>query len=367
MKFTIERDAFLAAVGAVRPTVLSNSGIPILCNLKLECAESVTISAHALDCCASVAVAAEIEKPGTITVDAQRLHGLLSGLSAGATVIVDLTELSLGIKSGRSRYRLPTLPAEDFPQLLSIDKPMAKLDLDETAIKRLFRRVEYAVERGGKRPHLQGCYLHPINGKLASCTTDGFVLALTTTDIAVRGAEGVIVPLRAMSQIAKMAGAETAIAWSKNLIQATSGGLTYVSKLIDGTFPDFQRIVPEANGVSIDINRDELLAAFERLNGIDARGPAIATWEGGGTKMTLTRAGLSDGDEEIEIAAPETPGQIPVACGYAVSTLSALTGSAVRIYVPKENAGMLVVDPEDATFTAVVMPAWQWTAKAVAA
>jgi DNA polymerase-3 subunit beta len=367
VKLTVEREAIVAAVAALRPIVLTNTQIPILTCVKIEASGAqMTIEASDLDHCAVATVPADAPHMGDVAVDAQRLYGLLSTLPAGAHVAMETTGDVLAVACGRSRYRLPALPATDFPKQLAPGDG-ASVSLDNDTAKHLFRRVAYALETDTKtRPWLCGCSLHTSGDDLMTVTTDGVCLAWSKTDIKAKGAPGIIVPPRAMSQIVKM-GEHVTLTWDRRVIRATSGALAYASKLLDGTYPDYPRVVPPAKGAYLAFDRADLLAAFERLGSVDAKGPAIMTWEAGAGSVKITREGLGHGSEEVECEPMAAAGLLPFTIEAATSTLSAFTGDAIRIRVPDDEGAALFTDPKDDEFTAVMMPAWLWMRKPKAA
>lgn len=364
MKLTVERDAIVAAVAALRPIVLTSTQIPILTCVKIEASGAqMTIEASDLDHCAIATVPADVPHMGDVAVDAQRLYGLLSTLPAGAHVAMETAGDVLAVACGRSRYRLPALPAVDFPKQLAPSADGASVSLDNDTAKHLLRRVAYSVSTDTKtRMFLCGCSLHAVEGHLQSVATDGVTLAWSKTDLPAKDAPGIIVPQRAMSQIVKM-GERVTLTWDRKVIRAVTGTLAYASKLIDGTFPDYPRVVPPEKGDYLRFDRKALLSAFERLGSVDAKGPAIMTWEAGATAVTMTREGLGHGAEEIEGEAASSAGLIPWSVEPTASTLRAFDGDAIRIRVPDGEGPALFIDPKDNEFTAVIMPAWLWMKK----
>lgn len=361
MTIIFERETLHAALSALHGISDAKSAIPILSCLKIEASGSkATISSHSLDHCASVSISAEVSEPAAMAIDAARLHSLVGMLPQGSTVTLKTSANSADLTCTKSRYKLPILPATDFPNMLAPSGKTSAATLTPDIASNFFKRTVFAVGKEPTRSYLMGCYLHAIDGTLASCATDAVALALSRCDVPHDGnVPGIIIPDRAMAQIAKMAEDEITLTWSDQIISAECGGVTYASKLREGTYPDYQRIVPDGNQF-LETGREELIDALERLDAIDADGPAFLEWEAKNGTASVSRDGTASGSEEIEITAQGKSGHIPFINRQIIPVLSSLSGDIVRIYLAKDKGPVRVTDPNDANYTAVIMPAWLW-------
>jgi DNA polymerase-3 subunit beta len=328
MRATVERSHLLRSLSHVHRVVERRNTIPILSNVLVRAdAGKLTLKATDLDLEVTETVAAEIGQAGGTTVPAHILHDIVRKLPDGAEVSLDTGDgAQLALKSGRSRFTLQVLPESDFPDLTTGEFP-TRFPLAAATIKKLIDRTQFAISTEETRYYLNGIYLHVVTvGKkpmLRAVATDGHRLAQAQVD-APAGAEkmtGVIVPRKAVGEIQKLVeggegdvDVEISDTKIRVTIPASGGGgdVVLTSKLIDGTFPDYVRVIPQGNDKTLKVDRGEFADAVDRVSTISSeRGRAVkmALTEG---KMTLSvnnpdsgsateELGVDYGSDDIEI------------------------------------------------------------------
>ena len=276
MKITIERAALLAAVGHAQSVVERRGTIPILSNVLIHAEDGgVTFRATDLDVEIADRARAAVDRPGATTVNAVTLHEIVRKLPDGATVELaeDGAAGRLNVSAGRSVFALATLPRQDFPEVASPDY-QSEFAMPAAQLKRLFDKSEFAISTEETRYYLNGVYLHVAEtdgGRvLRAVATDGHRLARVDAELPM-GAEdmpGVIVPRKTVKEVRRMLAEDDAtigLSVSDTKIRFASGELTLVSKVIDGTFPDYTRVIPTANAKQMTVDAGQFAQAVDRV------------------------------------------------------------------------------------------------------
>jgi DNA polymerase-3 subunit beta len=327
MRATVERSHLLRSLSHVHRVVERRNTIPILSNVLLRAdGGKLTLKATDLDLEVTDTVPSEVGQGGATTVPAHILHDIVRKLPDGAEVSLDTGDGSqLALKSGRSRFTLQVLPESDFPDLTTGEFP-TRFQLPAAALKKLIDRTQFAISTEETRYYLNGIYLHVVTvdkkPMLRAVATDGHRLAQAQI-AAPKGSEkmpGVIVPRKAVGEIQKLvegAGEEAIdVELSDTKVRVTipgSGGdVVLTSKLIDGTFPDYARVIPQGNDKILKVARAEFRDAVDRVSTISSeRGHAVKLGLTDG-KMTLSvnnpdsgnateELGVDYGSDDIEI------------------------------------------------------------------
>jgi DNA polymerase-3 subunit beta len=276
MKVSIERATLLRAVGQAQSVVERRNTIPILANVLIE-AEGAQISLRATDLDIEVVdrVPAMVERPGSTTVSAVVLNEIVRKLPDGALVMLtaDAAAGRLTVAAGRSTFSLPTLPREDFPVMASAEYACS-FTAPAPALRRLFDKAKFAISTEETRYYLNGVYMHVAqgdSGKVLRCVaTDGHRLARIDAPLPA-GAEtmpGVIVPRKTVGELRKLLeDDETAIAVSvsETKVRFATPEITLTSKVIDGTFPDYSRVIPLGNARRLEVDAAEFARAVDRV------------------------------------------------------------------------------------------------------
>ena len=276
MKFSIERAALLKAVAQAQSVVERRNTIPILANVLIE-AEGDTVQFRATDLDIEVVdrAPAKVERAGATTVAAVMLNEIVRKLPDGA--LVTLTENGttgrLNIEAGRSSFSLATLPSEDFPVMASSDYA-SNFSAPAPVLRRLFDKSKFAISTEETRYYLNGVYMHVADsdgGKVLRCVaTDGHRLARIDADLpeGAAGMLGVIVPRKTVGELRKLLEDDEmkiAVSVSETKIRFATPDITLTSKVIDGTFPDYTRVIPSGNTRRLEVDAAEFAKAVDRV------------------------------------------------------------------------------------------------------
>src|SRR3712207_5492551 len=287
MRVTVERAALLKALGHVHRVVERRNTIPILSNVLLRADEgSLRLKATDLDIEVTETIPADITEAGSTTVPAYMIYDIVRKLPDGAQVSLEMSPDmgQMQIRSGRSRFMLQALPESDFPDLAAGDLPH-RFTLPATDLKRLIEKTQFAISTEETRYYLNGIYFHTLDVSglpvLRAVATDGHRLA--RIEIAApsgsEGMPGVIIPRKAVAEIVKLVedGSETiTVELSSAKVRLTFDGVVLTSKLIDGSFPDYQRVIPAGNDKILVVERADFAKAVDRVSTISSeRGRAV--------------------------------------------------------------------------------------------
>lgn len=312
MRIIVERDALSDALAAVNARACGKMNIPILECVRIEASGSrLDILAHWMDACCSTEIPADVKAPGAAIVDAMKLAGLVNGFSPGAQVSVELVADHVELRAGRSRYRLASLPLDDFPAALAIDDPI-KITLSAKEVVALFQQPEPAVSDEIKtRPYICGIYLHNTPRGLAACATNGASLILSQTNLRAAPFEGILIPRERLSDVrAGVKSGNLDLEISPALLTAIYGNRRYTTKLIDGTFPDYARVIPERQPQAIVVTRTDLLSALQRLRVLlGDRNTITLRWGDAANSLTIVpHDHAAAGEETIDADGGEIAG-----------------------------------------------------------
>jgi DNA polymerase III subunit beta len=306
MKLTATRIDLIKAIGAAVRVVERRKTIPVLGNILLSTADgALAIRATDLDMEVSTSCAATVTAPGSTTVPAGMLHDILRKLPEGADVSVELGDIltQATIRSGRSRFTLQTLPATDFPDITTGEMAHS-FEIAAADLATMLGEVGFAISTEETRYYLNGIYLHVTDGadgmKLVAVATDGHRLARRTLPApeGAAGMPGIIVPRKAVAEIVRMldklGSQPVTLAMSTQKLKVETPDATLVTKLIDGTFPDYVRVIPAANGKRATVEAATLLGAVDRVATISSeRGRAV-------------RLGFADNRLAIDVTDPDS-------------------------------------------------------------
>ena len=285
MKISIERAVLLRAVSQAQSVVERRNTIPILANVLIE-AEGDQVSFRATDLDIEVVdkVNATVERAGSTTVNAVTLHEIVRKLPDGALVNLadDGATGRLTVEAGRSNFALATLPKEDFPQMASSEYA-ANFAAPAPVLRRLFDKSKFAISTEETRYYLNGVYMHVADGdggKVLRCVaTDGHRLARIDADLpaGAEGMAGVIVPRKTVNELRKLLDddeASIAVSVSETKVRFATPEITLTSKVIDGTFPDYGRVIPTGNTRRMEVDAADFARAVDRWQPLAANVPA---------------------------------------------------------------------------------------------
>jgi DNA polymerase-3 subunit beta len=362
VKITVERDAFLAALNQISGRVKADSSIPILSHVLVDARDDrVSVTANNLSCCCSGSVPAEIEREGAIALPSDRLSKLLAGSAHGGQVVIEADSDRAKVKVNRSNYQFATLPATDFPENFEPQDPTT-LTITPVEATRLFKVPASCVGVDQGRPYLHGIFLHWAISTITACATDGHRLVRTQVAKTSDKFDGVIVPDFACAAIAKLADlGDIKLRIGHGFIAAAAGDIRYVSKLIDGTFPDYSRVIPEASSPHITVDSSELDAALSRLlAACDPKGIKTIklSWDDNPSSLAASiNSDLASGEEELECdTAERSAGYVGMQMEYLRAMIDAAGGKTVRLFVGASSDPMRIEAPHAPDFVGVIMP-----------
>src|SRR5665811_1654047 len=277
MKVTVERAELLKSLGHVHRVVERRNTIPILANVLIK-AERGKLSMKATDLDLEVidSVAAEVSPGGATTVPAHMFYEIVRKLPEGAQIVIEGSgdRAVLSIRAGRSRFTLQTLPESDFPDLAAGEMTHS-FKLAAADLKRLIDKTQFAISTEETRYYLNGIYLHTAGtakaGTLRAVATDGHRLAQVELPLpeGAAGMPGIIVPRKTVAEVQRLietGEGEVAIELSAGKIRFSIGNAVLTSKLIDGTFPDYGRVIPANNDKSLIVDKKDFEAAVDRVS-----------------------------------------------------------------------------------------------------
>lgn len=369
MKFTIERNALLKSLAHVQSVVERRNTIPILSNVLIE-AKGSALNLTATDLEIAVIETADIAsaQDGAITAPAHTLYDIVRKLPDGAEIELDSTTTDgrIALRAGRSQFALSSLPKDDFPVMAEGDLPYS-FDLTGDELKRLIDRTRFAISTEETRYYLNGIYLHAAEEEgtpvLRAVATDGHRLAQAQLALPDGAADmpGVIVPRKTVAEVRKLLDEVTGsvtIALSDTKVRFTIGSVTLTSKLIDGTFPDYERVIPKGNDRSLIVSGDLFAAAVDRVS-------TISTEKSRAVKLKISQgmvelsANSPDAGSAVEEVAAEfesEPLEIGFNAKYLLDITSQIGGESAEFILGDSNAPTIVRDAADQAALYVLMP-----------
>jgi DNA polymerase-3 subunit beta len=336
MKLTVQRGEFAAALGHVTRVVEARNTIPILAHVALEARDDrIVLRATDLDIEARAELPARIAIAGALTIEGRRLHDIVGKLADGALDIEGTSEGgSATLRAGRSRFSLPTLDTADFPDLSAGEMPIG-FDLPAATLSALLNAGAFAISTDETRYYLNGVYLHPAGDRLVAVATDGHRLARCSCPLPA-GAEAMtplLIPRKTCAELGRGAKGETTarLEASDSKVRVVLGDRRLTSKLIDGTFPDYGRVIPTDAAVTVTVRREQLAAALGRVRSVaDERGRAVRCAVAG-AELALS---MVQETGQAEDAVPvESDGEIVIGLNgdYLETALSSLPGERVTL------------------------------------
>ncbi|WP_314375056.1 DNA polymerase III subunit beta [Sphingomonas paucimobilis] len=368
MKATIERATLLKGLSHVQSVVERRNTIPILSNVLLEATAEgqLRMMATDLDLQINDSVAAAVDQPGSTTVSAHTLFDIARKLPEGAQVQLTAAEGRMTIVAGRARFSLGTLPRDDFPVIAEGELP-TQFELPVELLKQIIDKTRFAISTEETRYYLNGIFLHVAedNGApvLKAAATDGHRLARVTIERP-NGAEGmpdVIVPRKCVGELRKLldeVDGSVGVSLSGTKIRFDLGQAILTSKLIDGTFPDYSRVIPTANDKILKLDPKAFMQGVDRVS-------TIATEKTRAVKMALDRdrITLSVTSPENGTASEEVPGEytaLPFEIGfnsrYLLDILGQIDSDLVEVHLADAAAPTLIRENDKAPALYVLMP-----------
>ncbi|MBI4291658.1 MAG: DNA polymerase III subunit beta [Betaproteobacteria bacterium] len=361
----ISRDALLKPLQAVSGIIERRHTLPILSNvlfcIKGDQAEMVATDIEIEITARTAADSAAQDK--VVTVAARKLLDILRALPEGSEVTLALADKRLQIRSGKSRFNLQTLPAEDFPRLLAAEGAETKFTVTQKLLKDLIGLVQYAMAQQDIRYYLNGLLMVIEGGQLKLVATDGHRLAFASTEAGSKDLprQEVILPRKTVLELARLLGDNAdplEVELSAGQACFRFGSVVLISKLVDGKFPDYTRVIPAEQPKKLRFNRLELLAALQRaaiLSSDKFRGVRWLLSEGS-LKIICNNTEQEEAQEELDVAYQGETLDIGFNVGYLVDVLNNLEVAEVDCGLGDGNSSALISVPGRDDFKYVVMP-----------
>lgn len=369
MKVTVERAELLKSLGHVHRVVERRNTIPILANVLIRAEKSaLSLKATDLDLEVIESISAEVAPAGSTTVPAHMFYDIVRKLPEGSQVALESSSdrAVLAVRAGRSRFTLQTLPESDFPDLAAGDMTH-KFTLAGADLKRLIDKTQFAISTEETRYYLNGIYLHVAgSGKsqtLRAVATDGHRLAQTDLPLpaGASGMPGVIVPRKTVTEVQRLiedSEAEATVELSSAKIRFSIGNVLLTSKLIDGTFPDYQRVIPTGNDKELVIDKKDFEAAVDRVSTVSSeRGRAVKlSLSGGKLILSVTNPDSGSATEEIEVEYDSDPIDIGFNSRYLLDIAAQLDGEVAVLKLADPGSPTLIQDKDAKGALYVLMP-----------
>ncbi|WP_163270650.1 DNA polymerase III subunit beta [Chelativorans alearense] len=369
MRVILERSNLLKSLGHVHRVVERRNTIPILSNVLLSAdGASLEMKATDLDLEVTEAAAANVEQAGATTVPAHLLYDIVRKLPEGAEVMLKMDESgnAMSVTSGRSTFRLQCLPQADFPEL-SAGQFSHIFRLESEALRDLIEKTQFAISTEETRYYLNGIYLHTLeaDGKLMlrAVATDGHRLARAEIEAPAgsEGMPGIIIPRKTVGELQKLVDdpdVAVTVELSETKIRFTIGSVVLTSKLIDGTFPDYQRVIPTGNDKELIIDRQSFSAAVDRVSTVSSeRGRAVKlSIADGQVTLTVNNPDSGSATEEIPAGYDAEAIEIGFNARYLLDVAAQLTGGEAKFLLADAGSPTIVQDTSDERALYVLMP-----------
>ena len=368
MKLSIERAALLRSLNHVQSVVERRNTIPILSNVLMKAEDGVlSLSSTDMDLEINESVAADVSDAGTTTAPAHTFHDIVRKLPDGSTIEIELNSdnTQMTVRSGRSKFKLSCLPTGDFPEISAGELP-TEFSIPAGDLRALIDRTKFAMSTEETRYYLNGIYVHEAENEgvkvLRAVSTDGHRLARFEMPLPDGAASmpGIILPRKAVGELRKLiedAADVIQISLSENKVRFTFDHVVLTSKLIDGTFPDYQRVIPEGNDKIVEIDPKVFTRAIDRVSTIsDGKSRALKiTLQGKQMILSASSPEAGSATEELEVNG-DCNMEIGFNAKYLLDITSQIEGEGCRLTLADSAAPTIIQDNSDPSSLYVLMP-----------
>ncbi|MCM2678086.1 DNA polymerase III subunit beta [Echinimonas agarilytica] len=364
MKFTVNREQILKPLQAVSGAVERKHTLPILANILMRVSDSALTMIGTdleVELCATLVLADPDLVPGSVTVPAKKLVDICRTLPDGASIQLNLQDDRLIIKSGRSRFTLSTLPDTDFPQIEESASAMS-FTTTQKKMRRLIELSQFSMANQDVRYYLNGMLFEIAGGTLTAVATDGHRLALSRIDVPeLQDDFQCIVPRKGILEMMRLLEQEdkpVTIQLSENHIRADIGDYLFTSKLVDGRFPDYRRVLPRGGNKLVEGDKETLKQGFARvaiLSNEKFRGVRLQL-SNDELKISANNPEQEEAEEAIAVEYQGDELEVGFNVSYILDVLNAIDGEAVRFTLSDANSSGLIENRDDDSALYVVMP-----------
>jgi DNA polymerase-3 subunit beta len=364
MKATIERATLLKSLSHVQSVVERRNTIHILSNVLIDASEdgSIRLMATDLDLQVDESVQANVATPGATTVSAHTLFDIVRKLPEGSQVELNAAEGKMQLSAGRARFNLSTLPRDDFPVIAEGDLP-TRFELPAATLRQIIDKTRFAISTEETRYYLMGIFLHIADEQLKAAATDGHRLARVTVPKP-DGADGmpdVIVPRKCVAELRKLleeVEGTVEVSMSPTKIRFGLGSAVLTSKLIDGTFPDYNRVIPTGNDKLLKLDPKSFAQGVDRVSTIASEKTRAVKMTVDRDKVTLSVTSPESGTATEEIAADYGSDTIEIGFNarYLLDILGEIDGDTVEVHLADAAAPTLLRENDKSQALYVLMP-----------
>ena len=364
MKATIERATLLKSLSHVQSVVERRNTIPILSNVLMEARDdgSLRVMATDLDLQVDESVAANVTQAGATTVSAHTLFDIIRKLPEGSQVELSAADGKMQVNAGRSRFNLSTLPRDDFPVIAEGDLP-TRFELPAATLRQVIDKTKFAISTEETRYYLMGIFLHIADDQLKAAATDGHRLARVTVPKP-DGADGmpdVIIPRKCIGELRKLLDeveGSVEVSLSPTKVRFGLGSAVLTSKLIDGTFPDYNRVIPTANDKLLKLDPKSFMQGVDRVSTIASEKTRAVKMSVDRDKVTLSVTSPENGLATEEIPADYGSDQIEIGFNarYLMDILHEIEGDSVEVHLADAAAPTLLRENDKSNALYVLMP-----------
>jgi len=364
MKLTIDRMSLLRPLGHVQSVVERRNTIPILANVVLRAEEGeLSLTATDMDMDIATEVGCSVMTSGTTTMSAHLLYDIARKLPDGAEVEIAVNDGHAMVSAGRSSFRLPTLPVEDFPAISSNELPV-NFSLTAADMRDLIDATRFAISTEETRYYLNGIYIHKAeSGELCAVATDGHRLAMTRQALPSGAAQmpSIILPRKAVSELRKLLDdfdGDVLIGLSETRAEFRFGVVRLTSKLIDGTFPDYTRVIPVGNDRIMQVDVSAFSAAVDRVSTIASEKSRSVKMglRSGVLTLSASNTDASSATEELEVFYDGPEMEIGFNARYLLDIAGQVNSDMVEFALADQGSPSLVRAPGDEASLFVLMP-----------
>jgi DNA polymerase-3 subunit beta len=364
MKATIERATLLKSLGHVQSVVERRNTIPILSNVLIEAKDdgSLRLMATDLDLQVDESVPAQVAQAGATTVPAHTFFDIVRKLPEGSQVELSAAEGKMQVVAGRSRFNLSTLPRDDFPVIAEGELP-TRFELPAQTLRQIIDKTRFAISSEETRYYLMGIFLHVADEKLKAAATDGHRLARVTVDKP-EGADGmpdVIIPKKCVGELRKLleeVEGTVEVSLSPTKVRFGLGNAVLTSKLIDGTFPDYNRVIPTANDKLLKLDPKSFMEGVDRVATIASEKTRAVKINLDRDKVTLSVTSPESGTATEELPADYGADGLEIGFNarYLMDILHEIEGDTVEVHLADAAAPTLLRENDKAAALYVLMP-----------
>lgn len=363
MKFTINRDAILPTLQMLSSIVDRRQNLPILSNLLFSVqSESMTITATDMEVELIVTLSLCFKEVGEFTLSARKFFDICRTLPAGADLNFDIKNDRALIRSGKSRFTLALLAPQEYP-LINVSEPVANFELDKLLLSQVLENTRFAMAQQDVRYYLNGLLLEISKDTLRAVATDGHRLALDEAGIStgLNEAVRVIVPRKGIIELMRLLGGDAEkikVTVTGNHIRIQKDNACFTSKLIDGRFPEYQRVIPDVSGTLVSADREKLKDSLTRAS-------ILSSEKYRGVRIMLSANSLralthnpeqEEAEEEVEVEYQGEDIEIGFNVSYLLDTLSIIQTEKVTLSILDPTSSCLILPDNDSSSRYVVMP-----------